>query len=149
MSGSPDVRAMECETASSTVNLGASPMKLESLLRAYVDDIPESVVSIIAQRDELAGPSGRFEPLGAVEGMAPATVTRASHGARLKWRQFLDWRKDSCLLRALPPSSKEAKSPVKGRFGFDGLVGRDAFQRLRGLIPAQPDDKSRVWRVNP
>ena len=48
------------------------------------------------------------------------------------------------MLRALTPSSKDAKSALKGRIGFDDLVDKDAFERLRGLIPAQPDDRSRV-----
>ena len=81
---SADVRAIASETASSTLTLVASPMELDSVLRAYVDDIPESVASMIGQRDKLVGPSGRFEPIGVIAGMAFATVTRAPYAARLK-----------------------------------------------------------------
>ena len=51
------------------------------------------------------------------------------------------------MLRALTPSSKDAKSPLKGSIGFDDLVDKDAFERLHGLIPAQPAGESRVWGV--
>ena len=118
MSDSSDVRATARETAPSTLNLGASPMELEILLRAYVGEIPESVAPIIRRRDELVGPSGRLEPLGVVAGMAFAMVTRASYGARSKWFQSLDWWEVSCFLRALTPSSEDAESPSKGRVGF-------------------------------
>ena len=58
------------------------------------------------------------------------------------------------MLREVTPSSvarevaQEAESPLKGRIGLDDLVDSDAFERLRGLIPVQPGDKSRVWGVN-
>ena len=140
---SSDVRTMAFETALSTLNLGASSLELEALLRAYIHDIPEFVVSIIGQSGELVGPSGRLEPLGVLAGMVFALVARASYGARLQWFQALDWWKVSRMLRGLTPSSKEAKAPLKGRIGFDDLVYKDASERMRGLIPVQPDDKSR------
>ena len=49
---------------------------------------------------------------------------------------------------ALTPSSKEAGRPLKGRIGLDDLADKDVFGRLRGLIPAQPGDMSRVWGVS-
>ena len=107
-------------------------MELESLLRAYVDDVPESVVSIIGQRGELVGPAGRLEPIGITAGMVFATGSYASFGARLRRFQSLDWWRVSCMPSVLAPSSMEAKSPLKGRIGFDDLVGRDAFERVRG-----------------
>ena len=123
---SSDVRTMALQTALSTLNLGASSLELESLLRAYVDNVPESVVSIIVQRGELVGPAGRLEPIGVIAGMVFATVIRASYGARLKRFQSLCVRvgclRASCMLRVLAPSSKEAKSPLKGRIGFDDLA---------------------------
>ena len=146
--GSSDVRTMAFQTASSTLNLGASPEELGSLLRAYVGDVPESAALILGQRGELFGPSGRSEPIGVIAGMAFAMVTRASYGARLKRFQALGWRKASRMLRGLMPSTKKAESPLKGRIGFGDLEDTGAFVRLRGLVPVQPDDKSRVWGVN-
>ena len=52
------------------------------------------------------------------------------------------------MLRALEPSSMEARSPLRGRIGLGDLVDKDVFERLRGVVPAQPGDKSRVWGVN-
>ena len=140
---SPDVRTMAFETAVSTLNLGAWSLDLGALLRAFVADIPESVASISGQRDDLVGPSGRLESFGVFAGTAFAMVTRASCGARLKWFQFLDWWEVPRMLRGRAPSSKEAKAPFKGRIGFDDLVDKEVFERMRGLIPVQPDDKSR------
>ena len=78
-----DVQSMAFETVSSSRELGAPPTELEGALRACVDGIPASVAPIIAQRDELIGPLGRLEPLGAIAGMAFAMATRASFGARV------------------------------------------------------------------
>ena len=125
--GSSDVRAMAFEAASSTVNLGASPIELESLLGAHAGDIPESVASIFGQRGELVGPPGRLEPIGVFAGMAFPMVPRAPYGARLKWFKCLDWWEVPRMLRGLTPSSKEAKAPLDGRIGFDDLVDKDAF----------------------
>ena len=52
------------------------------------------------------------------------------------------------MLRAPTLSPKTEKSPLAGRVGFDNLVREAAFEPLRALIPAQPDDKSRVCGVN-
>ena len=142
-----DVRTMAFETALSTLNLGALSLELEALLRSYVADILEFVVSIIGQRDELVGPSSRLEPIGVFAGMVFAMVTSASCGARLKRFQFLDWWEVPRMLRGRPPSSREVKAPSKGRIGFDDLVDKGVFERMRALIPAQPSDKYRVWGV--
>ena len=75
---SSDVRTMAFGTASSTLNLGASSLELEALLRAYVDGILEFVVTIIGQRADLACQAGRLEPIGVLAGMGFAMVTRAS-----------------------------------------------------------------------
>ena len=127
--------------------MGASSLELEALLRAYVADIPESVASISGQRDELVGPSSRLEPIGVFEGMVLAMATRPSCGARLKWFQFSDWWKVPRMLRGRTPSPKEAKTPFEGRICFDGLVDKEAFGRLRAMIPVQPSDASRVLGV--
>ena len=79
--------------------------------------------------------------------MVFAMGTRASFSARLKWFKFLDWWRVSCVLRALAPCSREDKSAQKPRPGFGDVVNKDGFDELRGLLPAQPDDKSRVWEV--
>ena len=105
-----DAQAMAFETVSSSRKLGVSPTDLESVLRAYVDDIPAPAVPTIAQRDELVGPSGRLEPLGVIAGMVFAMVTRASYGSHLKWFQSVDWWKVSRMLRAPPPSPKTEES---------------------------------------
>ena len=138
------MRTVACDAASSTLKLGAPPMELESLLRAYVDDIPASVVSIIARRGELVGPSGSLEPFGVIAGMAFARATRASFGALLKCPRASDRWIVSCMLCALTPSPKEAKSPLMGYTGFDDLVDKDMLDLLHGLIPAQPGDRSRL-----
>ena len=122
-----DVQSMACETASSSWELGVPPSEEESVLRAYVGEIPASVQSYNAQRDELVGPTGRLEPLGVTAGMVFAVATRASYGARSKWFQSLGWWKVSRILRALAPSSKTEKLPLTGRVGFDNLVHEEAF----------------------
>ena len=122
-----DVQSMACETASSSWELGVPPSEEESVLRAYVGEIPASVQSYNAQRDELVGPTGRLEPLGVTAGMVFAVATRASYGARSKWFQSLDWWKVSRILRALAPSSKTEKLPLTGRIGFDNLAHEGAF----------------------
>ena len=145
---SSDIRAKAFQTASSALNWGASSLELEAPLRAYVNDIPESVASIIGQREELVGPPGRLEPIGVLAGMVIAMVTRASYVARLKWFRALDWWEVSRMLRGLAPSFKEAKALFKGRIGSDGHVDKDAFERVRGLIPVQPGENYRAWGVN-
>ena len=76
--GRADAQAMAFETVSSSRRLGAPPTEFESVLRAYVDDIPASVAPTFAQRDDLIGLSGRLEPLGVIAGVAFAMVTRGS-----------------------------------------------------------------------
>ena len=56
--------------------LGAPPTELESVLHAYVGDIPASAAPIIAQRDELVGTSGSLERLGVTASMVLPMVTR-------------------------------------------------------------------------
>ena len=141
---SSDVGTMAFETVLSTLKLGASPLELEALLRAYVDDIPEPVVSIIGPREELVGPAGRLEPICVPEGLASATATRASYIARSKWFQALGWWEVSRMLRGLTPRSNEAKAPSKSRISPDDLADKDAFERTHGLIPFQPGEESRV-----
>ena len=53
------------------------------------------------------------------------------------------------MLRGLPPaSSADKKGPPGARRGFDKIVEVEAFDEQYGMLPAQPDDKSRVWGVN-
>ena len=119
------------------------------MLRAYHgDDISEPAVSIFRQREGLVSPSGRLEQIGVLAGMVFAMATRASYAARLKWFQALDWWEVSRMLRGLAPSFKEAKALFKGRIGSDGHVDKDAFERVRGLIPVQPGENYRAWGVN-
>ena len=76
-------------------------------------------------------------------------VTHASYGARLKWFQFLGWWNASRRLRGLAPNAQGEKTyPMDTRRGLEKIGGRDTFERLHGLLPAQPGDKSRVWGVN-
>ena len=81
--------------------------------------------------------------------MVFAMVTRASYGARLGRPQFLDWSKASCLLRGLSPNVRDDKKfPMDTRRGFEKIAQPEAFDTQRALLPVQPDDKCRVWRVN-
>ena len=68
-------------------DLGVSPAELESVLHAYVEDIPPHVVGTVAERKELVGEAGQLHPYGVVAGALFSMVTRASYGARLDWFQ--------------------------------------------------------------
>ena len=46
------------DAASKTIDLGATPSEMESVLHAYVEEMPPPVALTIAQRDELAGGAG-------------------------------------------------------------------------------------------
>ena len=53
------------------------------------------------------------------------------------------------MLRGLLPSTAAAKKgPLGARRGFDKIVEAKAFDEQYGMLPVQPDDKSRVWGVN-
>ena len=82
--------------------------------------------------------------------MVFAMVTRASFGARLNWPQSLDWCKLSRIMRGLAPCEQEEgeKSAQGARRGFEKIVQEQAPDDLRGMLPVQPGDKSRVWGVN-
>ena len=56
------------------MQLSASLAELEDMLRAYVEDIPQSVVLVIAVRPEFVGHSGTSELSGVVAGMVLARV---------------------------------------------------------------------------
>ena len=84
-------RRMAFDTVSQTIDLGASPVELERVLRAYVEDVPPRVVETIAERKELVGATGQLNPYGAIARMVCAMVARASYGARLNWFQYPDW----------------------------------------------------------
>ena len=145
---SGDAYAMASKTVAPLVDLGVDAQELGELRRAYADGISPSVVKVIAGRDELVGREGTLDPLGVVGGMVFATVTRASYGARFRWFQALDWWRVSCMPRGLFPGAQGDKSALKSRPGFDDVVNRDGFDDQYGHIPAQPDDKSRVWGAN-
>ena len=103
----------------------------------------------IAQRTDLVGEAGQLEPRGVIAGILVAMVTRASYSARLRWFQSLDWWKVSCMLRGFAPNLQDdRKSPMDTRRGSERIVERDTFERLHGLLPAQPGDKFRVWGAN-
>ena len=105
-----------------------------------MEDIPPPVAPTIAQRDELVGEAGQLEQRGVIAGLVFAMVTRASYGARLKWFQSLDWWKTSCMLRGLAPNARaDKKFPTGTRRGFEKIAEHEAFERLRGLLPIQPD----------
>ena len=148
----PDSRPvyqMAFDTASKTIDLGATPSELESVLRAYVEDISPPVVLTIAQRYGLVGEAGQREPRGVIAGAVFAIVTRASYGARSKLFQSLDWWKASCMLRVFASNAKEDKKfPMDTRRGFEKIAGHEVFERLHSLLPIQPGDKYRVWGVN-
>ena len=98
---------------------------VDSLLRAHVVEIPDSVFRAIDVRPELldsASPEA-FEPPGVSSGMIFAVVTRASYSARLNWFQRPDWNRASRLLRGFRPAAPSAevvdeKSPA----GLEAVV---------------------------
>ena len=143
-----DVAGLGFKTASSFVQLGATPAELGAPLRAYVDEIPPSAVAVIGVRPELVGPSGALEPLGVIAGMVFAMGTRSSYSAPLNWFQRLAWWRVSCILRGMVPSAPGAKSVQKSRPGFVEIANKDRFDEQCGLLPAQPDDKSRAREAN-
>ena len=50
-----EVHQVAFDTAPQTIDLGAPPAELGSVLRAYVEGIPPHVVETIAERKELVG----------------------------------------------------------------------------------------------
>ena len=71
------------------MSLGVSWAGLGELLRAYENDVPVSVVRAIGAPQDLVGGRVALRPLGVIEGMVSAMVTRASYSARLSWFQSL------------------------------------------------------------
>ena len=52
------------------------------------------------------------------------------------------------LCGLIPASSADRKGPLDARRGFDKIVEAKAFDEQYGMLPVQPDDKSRVWGAN-
>ena len=53
------------------------------------------------------------------------------------------------MLRVVAPNAQdEKKSPIDTRRGLEKIAGHEAFDRLRGPLPVQPGDKSRVLGAN-
>ena len=139
------------DTVSATIDPGVTPSELGRVLRAYAEDLAEDVVKTIAAQDNLVGENkGQLEPHGVLGGMVFAMVARASYYSRLKWFESLEWEKMSCMLRGLLPApAADKKGPLDGRRVFDKIVEPKAFDEQYGLLPAQPDDKSRVRGADP
>ena len=132
----------------SVLKLGVTPSELGELLRVYVDAIPESVISVIGARVDLAGPEGSLRPLGVVAGVVFAMLPRPSYSARLSWFRSLDWRRVSRMLFGLRLTPPGAESPSETAPGFKKVVGPAAFDAQYALLPPQPGNKSRVWGVD-
>ena len=95
--------AMAFRAAAESMDLWVTPGELQSVLQSYVEDLPASVVKVIASKEDLVDDSkGCLAPYGAIGGMVFAMVTRASYYSRLTWFQSLDWNKMSSMLRGLP-----------------------------------------------
>ena len=136
---------MGFETVAPIWDLDLTGDELSESLRSYVDDIPPSVVRVIAALPELTVPSGTSEPRGVIAGMVFAMVRRASYYARLKWflfRVFDSWQA-SCMLRGLGPRDQGVKSDQKARPGFDG--GRFDEQYGGRFDEQYGDQKARPW----
>ena len=87
--------------------------------------------------------------MGVPSGRIFAAVTRALFTARARLFQSLDWGRASRLLRWFHPAPPPLKvSDEKSPNGLEAVVNEKMFDREYGLVPAQPDDKSRVWGVN-
>ena len=137
---------MAFAAVSKTIDLGATPSELGSVLHACVGDISPPVALTVAQRTELVGESGQLEPRGVVAGMVFAMLTRASFGARLKGFRSLDCWEVSCMLSGFAPKAQgDKKSPTDTRRVFEKIAWRETFELPRGVLPAQPGDESRVW----
>ena len=132
----------------SVAKLGLTPVELGELLHAYVDTIPESVIRVSSAREDLVGTWGGLPPLGVVAGMVFAMLTRASYSARLSWFQPLGWQRVSRMLCHLRPTPPENKSPGDTVPGFEKVIDPVAIGAQYGMMPVQPDDKSRFWGAN-
>ena len=117
------------DTVSTAMDLGVTPSELESVLRAYVEDLAEDVVETIAAQGNLVGEDkGQLVPRGVIGGMVFAIVTRVSYYSRLKWLESLDWEKMSFMLRGLLPApAPDKRGPLDARRGFDEIVEPKAF----------------------
>ena len=118
--------------------MGAPPAELESVLRAYVEDIPPHFVETIAERKELVGETGQLRSHGVVAGTVFSMVTRASYGARLNWFQSLGRREVSRMLRGLAPDAQEDKKfPMDTHRGTRGvrLFARRAARPAGRQVP--------------
>ena len=109
---------MALETAFQVAPLPVYAEGLDGLLRAYVAEIPDSLIRAIYVRAELLGRAGlqAIELLGVLSGVIFAAVTRASNTVRATWFRPISWNRMSRLLRGFrpaPPSAKvsDEKSP--------------------------------------
>ena len=81
--------------------------------------------------------------------MVFAMVARASYSALLQRFQPLGRWELPRILRGLAPYAQVDKEvPTDTRRGFEKIAEHVASERLHGLSPVQPADKSRVWGVN-
>ena len=142
--GDPVAGGVALETTLRAMPSSVSADVLERLLRAYVDEIPDSGIRAIWTRAELLNLSGQtaLEPLGVVSGMVLAAITRASYAARLRWFQSLGWNCVSRLLRGLSPAPPCAEvlneqSPP----GLVPAVNDKASDVRHGNSPAQSGDR--------
>ena len=112
-----EVEAVAYQTSASGFSVGATPVELGGLLRAYINTLSLSVIRAIGAREALGGPEGGMQPLGVVAGMAFAIPTRASFSACVTWFQSSDWARVSrmlCGLRPTPPEDRYASGTVPG-----------------------------------
>ena len=142
---------MALETAYQVILLPASAEEMDSLLRAYVVEIPDAAVRAINVRPALLGHAGSqvIEPLGVLSGMIFVAVTHASYSACVNLTQSIDWSRMSRLYRGFRPAPPTVKvfgdRPPKGP---EAVVNEAVFGKQYGLVLVQPHDQNRVSGVN-
>ena len=72
-----DVKSVAYQTATSAFAVGATPVEIGGLLHVYVATSPQYVIRAAGAREDLVGPEGGLQPLGAAAGMVFAMLTRA------------------------------------------------------------------------
>ena len=147
----PDTAGVAFETALRGIPLPVSAEEVGRLLRAYVEEVPVSVIGVICARSELSdkpGPS-TSEPYGVASGMVFAAVTRASYSARLQ--RFSVPRLElrvATVAGFFPPAPSARLFNEQSPPELEAAAAEEPFDFRRGDVPAQPDDRFRVWGVN-
>lgn len=132
----PGAARVASETTLEVIPYPASAGTMDSLLRAFVVEIPHLVNRATGMRPASLGHTGPgvAEPLVVLSGVILASVTPASYTVRVKWFLSIDWSRMSRLLRGWSPAPPPLKvSDERSPESLEAFVNRKALEAQHGL----------------